>query len=96
MSADIPVTRNDERHRFEAVCDGEVAGYAEFRLRDGGVIEFTHTVVDDRFEGRGVGSTLVAEALDQVRAEGLEVIATCPFVRSYIERHQEYADLLAS
>jgi len=95
MSADIPVTRNDERGRFEAVCDGEVAGYAEFRLRDG-VIEFTHTVVEDRFEGRGVGSTLVSEALDQVRAEGLDVVATCEFVRSYIERHQEYADLLAS
>lgn len=95
MTADIPVTRNDERSRFEAVCDGEVAGYAEYRLRDG-VIEFTHTVVDDKFEGRGVGSTLVSEALDQVRAEGLEVIATCPFVKSYIERHQEYADLLAS
>ncbi len=95
MSSEITVTRNDERSRFEAECDGEVAGYAEFRLRDG-VIEFTHTVVEDRFEGRGVGSTLVSEALDQVRAEGLEVVATCEFVKSYIERHQEYADLLAS
>ncbi len=95
MSSDITVTRNDEHGRFEATLDGEVAGYAEFRLRDG-VIEFTHTVVEDRFEGRGVGSTLVSEALDQVRAEGLEVVATCEFVKSYIERHQEYADLLAS
>ena len=53
-------------------------------------------MVDDAYEGQGVGSTLVGEALDQVRAEGLDVVATCPFVRSYIERHQEYADLLAS
>jgi len=95
MSSDISVTRNDERGRFEATIDGEVAGFAEFRRSEGG-IEFTHTEVDDRFEGRGVGSTLVSEALDAVRAEGLEVVATCPFVRSYIERHQEYADLLAS
>lgn len=95
MSSDITVTRNDGRSRFEAVCDYEVAGYAEFERRDG-VIEFTHTVVEDRFEGRGVGSTLVREALDQVSAEGLDVVATCPFVKSYIERHEEYADLLAS
>ena len=95
MSSDITVTRNDERSRFEAEIDGDVAGYAEFRLREG-VIEVTHTVVEDRFEGRGVGSTLVSQALDQVRAEGLEVVATCKFVRSYIERHEEYADLLAS
>jgi predicted GNAT family acetyltransferase len=95
MSSDIAVTRNDERGRFEAIIDGEVAGYAEFKPGDGR-IEFTHTVVDDAYEGRGVGSTLVSQALDQVRAAGLDVVPTCPFVRSYIERHQEYADLLAS
>jgi uncharacterized protein len=95
MTADITVTRNDERRRFEAAIDGNVAGFAAFRLGEGR-IEFTHTEVDDAFEGEGVGSALVSAALDQVRAEGLDVIATCPFVRGYIERHQEYADLLAS
>jgi uncharacterized protein len=95
MSADITVTRNDELGRFEATVDGELAGYAEFTAGEGR-IDLTHTKVDDVFEGHGVGSTLVGEALDQVRAAGLDVIATCPFVRSYIERHEEYADLLAS
>ncbi len=95
MSADATVTRNDERGRFEATVDGELAGFAAYRLREG-VIEFTHTEVDDAVEGEGVGSALVSGALDQVRVEGLGVIATCPFVRGYIERHQEYADLLAS
>lgn len=94
MSADVSVTRNDDRSRFEATVDGELAGFSAYRLREG-VIEFTHTEVDDAFEGKGVGSALVSGALDQVRAEGLDVIATCPFVRGYIERHQEYADLLA-
>lgn len=94
MSVDITVTRNDERNRFEASVEGTLAGFAAYRLREG-VIEFTHTEIDDAFEGKGVGSTLVSQALDQVRAEGLDVIATCPFVRGYIERHQEYADLLA-
>jgi predicted GNAT family acetyltransferase len=41
-----------------------------------------------------VGSTLVRAALDDVRAHGGRVIATCPFVRGWIDRHQEYADLL--
>jgi len=95
MSSDISVTRNDERGRFEAIIDGEVAGFSEYRLGEGR-IEFTHTVVEDAFEGKGVGGTLVSQALDQVREEGLAVVATCKFVRGYIERHQEYADLLAS
>ena len=95
MSSDISVNRNDERGRFEAIIDGEVAGFSEFSLGEGR-IEFTHTVVEDAFEGKGVGGALVSQALDQVRAEGLAVVATCKFVRGYIQRHQEYADLLAS
>ncbi|HTE94822.1 MAG TPA: GNAT family N-acetyltransferase, partial [Bradyrhizobium sp.] len=37
---------------------------------------------------------LIKGALDQVRAGGLKVIAQCPFVKAYIEKHPEYADLL--
>jgi predicted GNAT family acetyltransferase len=33
--------------------------------------------------------------LDLVRAEGAKVRPRCPFVRGYIEKHPEYADLLA-
>jgi predicted GNAT family acetyltransferase len=57
-------------------------------------VVFTHTEVDDAFEGRGVGSVLVHEALEAVRAEGGHVVALCPFVREYVERHPEYAELL--
>ncbi len=45
-------------------------------------------------EGKGVGSKLVKGALDQVRANGLNVVAQCPFVKGYIGKHPEYADLL--
>jgi predicted GNAT family acetyltransferase len=34
-------------------------------------------------------------ALDQVRAEGLKVIAQCPFVKAYTDKHPDYADLLS-
>jgi predicted GNAT family acetyltransferase len=44
--------------------------------------------------GHGHGSTLVRAALDDVRARGLSVIPLCPFVKAYIEKHPEYADLL--
>ncbi len=44
--------------------------------------------------GQGIGSKLVKGALDQVRADGLKVVAQCPFVRGWIEKHPDYADLL--
>jgi uncharacterized protein len=93
MSDRAPVTVSDDREksRFEAVDEsGVVAGFAAYR-REGDRVVFTHTEVDDAFEGRGVGSVLVRPALDAVREEGLRVVAECPFVRSYVERHPEYA-----
>jgi predicted GNAT family acetyltransferase len=96
MSDDAPVTvrDNSEKSRFEALDEsGVVAGLADYR-RSGDRVVFTHTEVDDAFEGQGVGSSLVRAALDAVRAEGVRVVAQCPFVTSYIEEHREYADLL--
>jgi predicted GNAT family acetyltransferase len=94
MSDDQLTVRDDSANdRFEVVDEsGVVAGYAAYRRHSDRIV-FTHTVVDDAFEGRGVGSTLVRAALDAARDEGLRVVPQCPFVRSYIERHPEYADL---
>jgi predicted GNAT family acetyltransferase len=43
----------------------------------------------------GLGSRLVRAALDDVRGKGLQVVPLCPFVRGWIERHPDYADLVA-
>ena len=89
------MTRNEERHRFEITTeDGRLAGIAQYATRPG-VVEFTHTEVDDQFEGHGIGSKLVRAALDEVRASGDRVIPTCPFFKSWIEKHEDYADLVA-
>jgi predicted GNAT family acetyltransferase len=58
------------------------------------VITFVHTEVPPELGGKGIGSKLVKGALDQVRAEGLKVIARCPFVKAYIDKHAEFADLV--
>jgi predicted GNAT family acetyltransferase len=43
----------------------------------------------------GLGSRLVRAALDDVRSQGGRVVPLCPFVRGWIERHPDYADLVA-
>ena len=94
QASSLTVRDNSQEDRFEAVDEsGVVAGFAAYRRREGR-ITFIHTVVDDAFEGRGVGSTLVKAALDAARDEGLRVEPKCPFVASYIEQHPEYADLV--
>ena len=90
---DVVVTDDHDEGRYEAHLDGQLAGVAAYRLSDGRIV-FTHTEVDDAFEGQGIGGRLVRGALDDVRGRNLQVVPRCPFVRSFIERHPEYADLL--
>ena len=86
------VVNNAAHHRFELEVEGHLAA-TYYKIADG-VITFIHTEVPSELAGKGVGSKLVKGALDQVRSEGLKVIAQCPFVKAYIDKHGEYADLL--
>ena len=86
------IVNNRAHHRFELEVDGHIA--ATYYELDGGVITFVHTEVPPELGGKGIGSRLIKGALDQVRAAGLRVIAQCPFVKAYIDKHPEYADLL--
>ena len=85
---------NTPQSRFELSIDGQVAGFAEYKLQDGAV-RITHTEVVPAHEGGGVGSKLAKAALDQVRERGQKVIPQCEFIASYIQRHPAYADLVA-
>ena len=86
------VVNNKAHHRYELTVEGHLAA-TYYKISDG-VITFIHTEVPPELGGKGVGSALVKGALDQVRADGLTVIAECPFVKAYIGKHSEYADLL--
>jgi predicted GNAT family acetyltransferase len=88
------VNNNKNEHRFELQVDGHLA--AAYYTRNGDVITFEHTEVPAELGGKGVGSSLIRGALDQVRAEGLKVVAQCPFVKAWIGKNSAYADLLAS
>ncbi len=87
------VRNNPELNRYELRLDDELAGFVTYRERPG-LIALVHTEVDNRLEGQGLASKLVAGALDDARARRLQVLPFCPFANSFIERHREYADLV--
>jgi uncharacterized protein len=86
------INNNAAKHRFELEVEGHLA--AAYYERKGNVITFKHTEVPAELGGKGTGSTLVRAALDQVRSEGLKVVAECPFVKAWIGKHPAYGDLL--
>jgi uncharacterized protein len=92
---EVTVERRPELDRYEAWVEGALAGFAEYRMRGEDTFVFTHTEIDDAYEGMGVASRLIRHALDDVRGRHGSVVARCPFVAAYIREHPEYADLLA-
>ncbi len=93
MSESITVTHNAAAHRYEAVVDGHLS-VCEYEQADGRMV-FTHTVVPGELRGRGIAEKLVRAALADARAAGRKVVPACSYVAKFIERHQEYQDLLA-
>jgi predicted GNAT family acetyltransferase len=87
------ISDNPSRERYELRLGENVIGSIDYYTEESAVV-LTHTDVDRAFEGRGYGSRLISGALDDIRARGLTVVPVCPFVRSYIGRHPEYADLV--
>ncbi|MBC9734967.1 GNAT family N-acetyltransferase [Nocardioides marmotae] len=91
---DIQVVHDPSRLRYLASIGDEPAGFAEYILTDE-LIVFTHTDVDPRFEGEGVGSALARFALDETRAAGQrKVMPLCPFIKGWIGRHREYVPMV--
>ncbi len=86
------VINNPAHHRYQLAVDGHIA--ATYYSIANGVITFIHTEVPPELGGKGLGSKLIRGALDQVRVDGLKVIAQCPFVKAFIDKHPDYADLL--
>jgi uncharacterized protein len=93
MTTEITVRDNAESRSYDALLDGQVVGTIVYE-HEGARIVFTHTIVEPEFRGRGIGTKLVRDALDDVRAHGRTLTNYCGFVSSFIGSHPEYTDLI--
>jgi uncharacterized protein len=87
------IVDNAEDECYELWLGEEIAGGIEYETKPG-VVVLIHTEIDPEFEGRGLGSKLIAGALQDIRARGLKLQPICPFVRAYLTRHPEESDLV--
>ena len=89
----LRISDNPAAPRYEAFVESTLAGFTDYHLQPG-LITLMYTEIDPAFEGQGVGSRFAAAVLDDIRGRSLRVLPMCPFVRAFIQRHPEYADLV--
>ena len=85
---------NKAAHQYELHAEGHIA-VITYHLHQG-AIELEHTVVPEALGGKGIGSVMAKYALEAATNAHLKVIATCPFIKSYIDRHPQYQSLIAT
>src|SRR4051812_16716882 len=90
----VELRDNTAEQQFETTVEGHIA-FVQYD-RDGKRLALNHTEVPIELEGKGVASRLVTAVLDKARADGMKILPYCPFIRTYLKRHPEYRDLIAS
>jgi predicted GNAT family acetyltransferase len=93
MEMQIRTTNNDELSRFEVYADGQLAGHASYRIRNGRM-SMLRTWTHPDFQRRGLASAVVRAALEWARSSDLKVMPYCGFVSWYIGQNDQYLDLV--
>ena len=81
--------------QYVLLVDGAEVGELDHRDEGDDLRVMHHTGVRPAFEGQGLAARLVRRALDDARADGVQVVPTCWYVAGYLDRHPDDADLRA-
>lgn len=84
---ELTVYRDDPESRYEIRVGDVLGGFTVFLHDAHGRLVFPHTEIDPAFRGRGLATTLVARAMEDVAARGETVVPRCPVVRKYLREH---------
>jgi predicted GNAT family acetyltransferase len=86
------VRHDPETHQFR-LPSGQGEARLSYRVVDADTLDFSSTYVEPGRRGRGLAAEVVRAGLDHARREGKRVIPSCSYVRAFLQRHPEYADL---
>ncbi|ABD53920.1 GNAT family N-acetyltransferase [Jannaschia sp. CCS1] len=92
--SDIERHVSDTKGRYVLTRDG-VEAELTYSIMSPQRIIADHTGVPDALRGSGAGRELVERLVADARAEGVTIIALCPFVRAQASRHPEWADVFS-
>lgn len=85
---------NGDAKRFQFELDhGEMARIEYIKTGDKRIY-LTHTEVPQDYGGQGIGSEIIRQVLEHIKADGWTLIPLCPFVAKYLQRHPQWKALV--
>ena len=91
---DITVIHDIENERFVADINGDKA-YAVYNLQ-GDIINLNSTFTPPHLRGRGIAKTIMETVFKYARENNLKVHPICSYVKTFVSRNQEYADIVTN
>lgn len=87
------VTHDTTGSTYVAFDNDEVAALTRYIDRGNQRI-FIHTETEPGFEHHGIATELICQALTATRADGMRIVAVCPFVAAFVDEHHDFDDIL--
>jgi predicted GNAT family acetyltransferase len=82
-----------EEKKFFTMIEGYEA-YLDFSI-EGNIIDFQHTYTPRALRGRGIAADVVRFAFEYAKENNLKVIPSCPYIHTFLEKNEQYKELLA-
>jgi len=89
----IEVKHDKENDRFVAEIEGHKA-YLSYNVYDD-IINLLYAYTPPELRGKGIAKIVVEYAFNYAKANNQKVIPTCSYVQAFVERNDNYKDILA-
>ena len=91
--ANIAVVNEEESQVYTAIVgDTAVGGVTYSRVGDRLVLQAA--AVYPEFRGQGIATEMIRQVLNDVRSHGEKVTNLCPLVRTFVDKHPQYEDVI--
>ncbi|WP_428772550.1 GNAT family N-acetyltransferase [Vibrio sp.] len=88
------IIHEPDQHRYLVHLQDGMYAQVIYRQQDQ-VLLLTSTHVPDSLQGKGYGGIMMETVLPQIEADGFKITPVCSYVVHYLDKHPEWAHLVA-
>lgn len=92
-SLELTILKDEKAGIYDAIAGDREIGGLTYNLAGGRVVLVAVSIFP-QFRNQGAATKLIRYVLDDLRAEGKTATILCPIVRTFIDNHPEYRDVV--